>query len=331
MPSVLVGPYLLRGKDGGFRRILSEAGFQVIDPEGDFSLTADQLSPHLANLDALLAGGERMTPAMFDLAPKLRVVARTGVGYDLIDVAAATARNVAVSITPGTNQGSVAEQTLALILALARRIVHNNQVIHEGGWDRALVEPIRGKTLGLVGMGRIGKATAIRARAFEMKVVAFDHLDDPEFDTQYQITRLTLDELIAESDYVSLHLPLVPSSRGMVDRHFLEKMKPGSFLVNTARGGLVVEADLADALTSGRIAGAGLDVLVNEPPRADCPLLGLPNVILSPHIAGTDLESMSAMAEMAARTIVDLYRNRWPSGCIVNPEVGKEWRWGPMA
>lgn len=330
MPSVLVGPYLLRGKDGGFRRILSEAGFEIIDPVGDHALTADQLRPHLPDLGALLAGGERMTPAMFDLAPKLRVVARTGVGYDLIDVPAATARQVAVSITPGTNQGSVAEQTLALILALARRIVANDRVIHSGGWDRELVAPVRGKTLGLIGMGRIGKATAIRARAFEMRVVAFDQLADLEFDAQYQITRLTLDELVAESDYVSLHLPLTPSSRGMVNSAFLERMKPGSYLVNTARGGLVVEADLASALQSGRLAGAGLDVLEHEPPRPECPLLGLPNVVLSPHIAGTDLESMNAMAELAARTIVDLYQNRWPGECIVNPEVGREWRWGPV-
>lgn len=331
MPSVLVGPYLLRGKDGGFRRILSEAGFTVVDPVGDFSLTADQLRPHLPDLDALLAGGERMTPAMFDLAPKLRVVARTGVGYDLIDVAAATARKVAVSITPGTNQGSVAEQTFALILALARRIVHNDRVIHAGGWDRALVEPVRGKTLGLIGMGRIGKATAVRARAFEMRVFACDPTPDPEFDARHQIDRLPLDELVSESDYVSLHLPLTPESRGMVDRRFIERMKPGAYLINTARGALVVESDLAEALQSGRLAGAGLDVLEHEPPRADCPLLGVPNVVLSPHVAGTDLESMNAMSELAARTIVDLYENRWPGACVVNPEVGRDWSWGPSA
>lgn len=329
MPSVLVGPYLLRGKDGGFRRILSEGGFDVVDPVGDFALTADQLGPHLPHTDALLAGGERMTPAQFQLASKLRVIARTGVGYDLIDVAAATAHKVAVSITPGTNHDSVAEQTMALILSLARRIVANDRVIHAGGWDRALVAPVRGKTLGLVGMGRIGKATAVRARAFDMRVLAHDQIADPEFDARYQIERLALDDLVRESDYVSLHLPLTAGSRGMVDARFLATMKPGSFLVNTARGGLVVEADLARALESGRLAGAGLDVLEHEPPRPECPLLGLPNVILSPHIAGTDLESMNAMAELAARTIVDLYQNRWPGACIVNPEVGRDWSWGP--
>ena len=134
---------------------------------GDFSLTPRQLRPHLPEIDALLAGGERMTPDLFAIAPNLRVIARTGVGYDLIDVAAASAHKVAVTITPGTNQDSVAEQTLALLLALPRRIVHNDRVIHSGGWDRALVTPVRGMTLGLIGMGRIGRAVAIRALAFQ--------------------------------------------------------------------------------------------------------------------------------------------------------------------
>jgi len=328
MPSVLVGPYLLRGQDGPFRRILTEAGFEVIDPVGDFSLTAEQLRPHLPNLDALLAGGERMTAELFDLAPRLRVVARTGVGYDLIDVPAATARGVAVSITPDTNQESVAEQTFALILALARRVVHNDRVIHSGGWDRALVSAVRGKTLGLVGMGRIGKAVAVRAAAFRMRLVARDDRLDPAFDAQFGIERVDLLTLLARADYVSLHLPLSANVQGMVDRQFLAQMKPGSYLINTARGGLVVEADLAEALRSGHLAGAGLDVLRHEPPRADCPLLGLPNVVLSPHIAGTDVDSMAAMAEMAARTIVDLYQNHWPGECVVNPQVAASgWKW----
>jgi phosphoglycerate dehydrogenase-like enzyme len=327
MPRVLIGPYLLRNKAGRFRQILRDAGFEPVDPQGDFALTTEQLRPHLASIDAMIAGGERMTRDLFRLAPKLRVIARTGVGYDLIDVPAATDHGVAVTITPGTNQDSVAEQTWALLLALARKIVANDRVIHGGGWDRALVTPVRGMTLGLVGMGRIGRAVAVRAAAFRVRVAAFDTVSDAEFDQLHGIDRLPLDELLARSNVVSLHVPLTDATRGMVNREFLSKMQPGSYLINTSRGGLVVEADLRDALRSGHLSGAGLDVLSREPPDPDNPLLGLPNVILCPHIAGTDTQSMREMAELAATTIVELYQHRWPGDCVVNSELRGGWRW----
>jgi phosphoglycerate dehydrogenase-like enzyme len=327
MPRVLIGPYLLRNQPGRFRQILADAGFELIDPVGDFSLTADQLRPHLSAIDAILAGGERMSAEVLALAPNLRVIARTGVGYDLIDVPAATARKIAVTITPGTNQESVAEQTMALLLALSRRIIYNDRVIHGGGWDRALVEPVRGKTLGLIGMGRIGRAVAMRALAFRMKIVAFDTVLQSEFDERHGIRRLSIDDLLTESDVVSLHVPLTPGTRGMVNREFLAKMRAGSYLINTSRGGLVVENDLRDALKSGHIAGAGLDVFNHEPVEPGNPLIGLPNVVLSPHIAGTDTLSMREMAEQASSAIVSLFRNEWPHDCVVNSELRDGWRW----
>lgn len=327
MPSILIGPYLLRDQPGPFRTILSDAGFELIDPIGDFALTREQLRSYLPRADAMLAGGERLTADLFEQAPWLRVVARTGVGYDLIDVKAATNRNIVVTITPGTNHDSVAEQTFALILALSRNIVPNDRVIHSGGWDRRLVAPVRGKTLGLIGLGRIGQAVASRALAFGMHIVACDPLVDDRIIEPLQIKNLHLDELPAASDIISLHAPLTDATRGMVDRIFLSRMRPGSLLINTARGGLVVEADLRDSLVSGHLAGAGLDVLNHEPPEPGNPLLGLPTVVLSPHIAGTDLQSMSEMAELAAQTVVELYRNRWPDACVVNGELAQGWRW----
>ena len=327
MPSVLIGPYLLRKAPGRFRDILIEAGFEPIDPDGGFALSRDELIPYLPGIDAMIAGGERMSSDLFAMAPRLRAIARAGVGYDLIDVTAATSHRVAVTITPGTNQESVAEQTFALILALARRIVANDRVIHSGGWDRRLVNPVRGMTLGLIGMGRIGRAVAVRAQAFRMRIVAFDTVVDAEFDRRHGIQRLSLDELVASSDMVSLHVPLTDATRGMVNRDFLARMRPGSYLVNTSRGGLVVESDLRDALVSGHLAGAGLDVLNHEPPESGNPLLGLPNVILCPHIAGTDIESMREMAELAATTIVELSRDQWPSECVVNAELRDGWAW----
>jgi D-3-phosphoglycerate dehydrogenase / 2-oxoglutarate reductase len=327
MPRVLIGPYLLRNQPCRFRQILTDAGFELIDPVGDFSLTAAQLRPYLPDLDAMLAGGERMTPDLFAIAPRLRAIARTGVGYDLIDLAAASAHKVAVTITPGTNQDSVAEQTMALLLALLRRIVPNDRVIHSGEWDRTLVAPVRGQTMGLIGMGRIGRAVALRALAFKMRVVAFDTYLHAEFDERHGIERLSLDQLLAISDVVSLHLPLTEATRGMVNHEFLAKMRPGGYLINTSRGGLVVETDLREALTSGHLTAAGLDVLNHEPPEPGNPLLGLRNVVLSPHIAGTDTQSMREMAELAATTIVDLHQNRWPADCVVNSELREDWRW----
>ena len=174
MPRVLIGPYLLRNQPGRFRQILSDAGFELIDPQGDFSLTTEQLRPHLPSIDAMLAGGERMTPELFDAcAASARDRANRG-GLRPDRRGRRDGPPVAVTITPGTNQESVAEQTWPLLLALARRIVPNDRVIHGGGWDRALVTPVRGKTLGLIGMGRIGRAVALRALAFRMRVVAFD-------------------------------------------------------------------------------------------------------------------------------------------------------------
>jgi phosphoglycerate dehydrogenase-like enzyme len=327
MPTILIGPYLLRNQPGPFRKILTDAGFELIDPAGDFVLTGEQLQHYLPRADAMLAGGERLTGDLFDLAPWLRVVARTGVGYDLIDLKAATSRNIVVTITPGTNHDSVAEQTFALILALSRNIVSNDRAIHGGGWDRRLVAPVRDRTLGLVGFGRIGQAVASRALAFGMKVIACDPLADARTSEQLQIKCLALDELVAAADIISLHAPLTDATRGMVNREFLARMRPGSLLINTARGGLVVEADLRESLKSGHLAGAGLDVLNQEPPEPGNPLLGLPNVLLSPHIAGTDVKSMCDMAVLAAQTVVDLYHNRWPAAYVVNGEIQQGWRW----
>jgi D-3-phosphoglycerate dehydrogenase / 2-oxoglutarate reductase len=327
MPTVLISPEPLRHQPGPFREILKEAGFECLDLPPGPTATEAQLREVLPKVDAMLAGSEWLSAPILDIAPRLRVIARTGVGYDAVDVEAATARRIALTITPGANQESVAEQMFSLLLALARNIVVNDRLIRDGGWTRALVQPLRGKTLGLVGLGRIGRAVATRAIAFGMKVIAFDPVADAESDARLGVARRSLEELLAESDVVSLHLPLVPATRGLVNREFLARMRPGSYLINTARGGLVVEADLAASLASGHLAGAGLDVFNTEPPEPGNPLVHLPNVVSSPHLGGIDLKGMSDMAEMAARCVVSLYQGKWPEGCVVNNELAKDWRW----
>ena len=328
MPTVLIAPGPLRGQPGPFREVLRAAGFdEFLEFPGDHTITEAELRETLPRTDAMLAGGERISAELIALAPALRAIARTGVGYDAVDVAAATARKIPVIITPGTNQESVAEQAFALLLAVSRRIAANDALIRAGGWSRSLVMPVRGKTLGLVGLGRIGRAVASRAIAFGMKVVAFDPVSDPAADARLGVTRIGFDELLAQADVVSLHLPLTPQSKGLINRDTLSRMRPGSILLNTSRGGLVVEADLYQSLTLGHLAGAGLDVLNSEPPQPGNPLLTLSNVVISPHLGGIDSKAMADMAALAATCIATLKDGRWPAGCVVNQELEQGWMW----
>lgn len=328
MPTVLIGPGPLRNKPGPFREILSAAGFDTfLDPPGDHNLTEADLRECLPQCDAMLAGGEPIPGTLLALAPKLRAIARTGVGYDAIDLTAATARNIPVMITPGTNHESVAEQTFALLLAVSRNVVGNDRLIKGGGWNRDLVRPIRGSTIGLVGLGRIGKSVATRALAFGMKVVVFDPIPDSDFEERHGLARLSFDELLSTADVVSLHLPLTPTTLGLICAETLALMKPGAILINTSRGGLVAEPDLYDSLKTGRLAGAGLDVLCSEPPDPGNPLLTLSNVIVSPHVGGIDSRAMADMAELAASCVAALKQGRWPSGCVVNEQIAPGWTW----
>lgn len=327
MPSVLICQPMLRNRPGRFRDLLTDAGFDPIDPDAGNVLTPDQLRRLLPQADAAIVGMERLTPDLFAIAPRLRVAARTGVGHDGIDLAAARDHGVVVTITPGANHESVAEHVFALMLALARDVVPLSAAIHAGGWLRRPVTPLRGRTLGLYGLGRIGRAVASRARAFDMRVVAHDLLPATDEDERLEIARVDPDELLATADVLSLHVPLTPGTRGLVDAGFLARMKPGAYLINTARGGMIVDADLRAALESGRLAGAGLDVFHQEPPTPDCPLLGAPNLILSPHVGGVDSGAMDAMAEGAARCIVELHRGGWPTDCVVDPGLRDGWRW----
>jgi phosphoglycerate dehydrogenase-like enzyme len=327
MPNVLVGPLHLRKVPGRFRELLQAAGFTLIDPHGDPALNETELREHLPETDALLAGGEILTAQLLDIAPRLRVIARVGVGYDLIDVPAATQRGIVLTITPGTNQGSVAEQTFGLLLGVCRYVPRNDQVIKAGGWDRTLPLPLRGRTLGLMGLGRIGRAVATRAIAFEMRVIAYDPLPATDFEARHGIARRSFDEVLAESDVISLHLPLTESTCGLFNREAFGRMKRGAILINTARGGLVIEQDLHDNLDRGHLGGAGLDVLNREPPEPNNPLLRLANVVLSAHVGGIDTKGLDDMATSAAHSIIDLRQGQWPRECVVNAELEQGWQW----
>ncbi len=256
----------------------------------------------------------------------LKVIARHGVGYDSIDVKAATARKIPVCITPRANALSVAEHVLALMLAWAKRIIPYDAATRKNDWEIRNsygAFDLEGKTLGIVGMGRIGMLVCQKAQAaFNMKILAYDPLVPQDVMEKAGAKVAAIPEILKASDVVTLHVPSTPETRGLIGAAQLQVMKRSAFLINCARGPIVDEAALVQALKDGTIAGAGLDVFDPEPPKPDNPLFGLPNVILSPHSAGLTVECVIRMATHAAQAIMDVLEGRRPEG-VVNPEVFK--------
>ncbi len=327
MNRVLIAPAPLKEIEPVYGPPLRAAGFELVFPRRNAQMTEDELLEQLPGCAASLAGSEPYTRRVIERAAAqgLRVIARAGVGYDGVDVAAATDHGVAVSIAPGTNQDAVAEHTFMLILALARNLVVQHNLIRQGQWPRRANQPIRGRTLGVVGCGRIGKAVILRGLAFGMHVIAHDPCGDLEFLARHGVEMVPFEALLGRSDYVTLHMPMLPGTKHIINAKSLTLMKPTAFLVNTARGGVVNEPDLYDALKNDRIAGAGLDVFDEEPP-GDNPLLTLENVVLTAHTAGVDVQSRDDMARVAATAVVRLLGGDWPDGWVVNPEVRDRWR-----
>ncbi len=319
MPTVLISPREVAGFAHRYDDVFAAAGITVkYPPPGEANiLTPPELLDCLRGVDAVVAGSEAYTPAVFAACPRLKVVARVGVGYDAVDVPGATAAGVVVCVAPGTNHECVAEHTFGLMLAFTRLVVTRTNAIRAGGWPRHYSKPLRGQTLGLVGLGRIGKAVAERALAFKMTVIAFDPVAPP----LSGVTVVSLDELLRSSDFVSLHMPLTPATRHTMTRERFALMKPGAVLVNTSRGGLVDETALLEALRSGHLGGALLDVLEHEPPPANHPLFAFENVLFTPHAAGVDVQSLGDMARSAAEAVVSILSGDWPTEKVVNGDV----------
>ncbi|MGD9723947.1 MAG: phosphoglycerate dehydrogenase [Pirellulales bacterium] len=327
MYRVVITTEALRELPGPHLDVLHAGGFEVGYPAKTVLLTEDDTLAALQGFAAVIAGSEPYTDRVLAELPQLRIISRNGVGYDRIDVPAATRRGVAVTITPEGNHQAVAEHTMALLLAVSRSIVLSAAETRAGLWRRRNVHiPLRGKTLGIVGLGRIGRSVAVRGAAFGMRLVACEQYPDGEFVRQFNVELTDLDSLLAASDFVTLHTPMGPATSELINRRTLELMKRGSVLVNTARGGLVNESDLLEALKSGHLAGAGLDVLVEEPPPPDHPLLALENVVVSPHVAALDTQAIEDMSVGAAQNIVDAFRGQWPKGALVNPDVTATWQ-----
>jgi D-3-phosphoglycerate dehydrogenase len=327
MPNVLVTPTILRNIPGPYSETLRQGGFDIIyPPNGCDTMRRENLLPLLAKADAMIASVEKLTREVL-AGTKLRAVARMGVGYDAIDVPAATDLGIAVTITPGTLEESVAEHTVAMMLGVSRGLVQRDREVRAGRWTRQPMPRMAGKIFGIVGLGRIGRSVAAKVQALGMRTVAFDPYADKAAAAKIGVTLMTLDELLQTADVVSLHTTTTPETTNMINRKTLALMKPGSILVNTGRGALVDEDALCEALDSGHLFGAGLDVFKTEPLPLDSPLLKYGNVLLCTHMGGLDTESTAAMANLAAQCVVDLHHGRWPDACVVNRELRDRYRW----
>ena len=321
MARVLVTSRLaMKSLNTSWRDLLHQAGHEVVMadvPEKQLYPTETQLIDLLRGITATVASSESYTRTVLESAPDLRVVSRVGVGYDAIDTAAAADHNVVAMIAAGSNDTTVAESAVTMILAMARELCDYVSNTARGDWTRGLMNEIRGKTIGVVGLGRIGRSVVRRLAGFEAVLIAAEPYPDQQFVAENGIELVELDDLFRRADYVTLHVNTTPETANLVNERRLGLMKPTAYLVNTARGGLVDEDALYTALTQGGIAGAALDVRAQEPP-SDHRLAQLPNVIATPHVAGISTDCVVRMTEMSAQNIIDVLQGSWRREMVVN-------------
>ncbi len=322
------GTYRILVADGlsarGLQPLAADPRFEIIERTG---LSADELVDALVDVDGVIVrSATRITRDALVRADRLRVIGRAGVGVDNIDVPAATERGIAVLNAPSGNTISAAELTFALILAMARRISAADRSMKAGGWDRKRFNgsELYGKTLGLVGAGRIGSEVARRARAFGMRVVAYDPYLTEDRARELDVQRVTIDTLLERADVVTVHVPLTDATRGLIGAAQLARLKPGATIVNTARGGIVEEAALIAALQEGRLAAAALDVFSKEPLPADHPLRSLDNVVLTPHLGASTAEAQENVALEIAEAIRDALLHGDLSRAVNAPAIAGE-------
>ncbi|MFD7183992.1 phosphoglycerate dehydrogenase [Streptomyces sp. NPDC059904] len=293
-------------------QILEEAGAGPLRPSGDAALPTSELLKYAPGADALIVGMDSITAEVMDAAPRLKVIAKHGVGVDTIDVAAAHARGIPVVCAPGSNSHAVAEYTFGLLLSATRSLAASHVAVAAGGWPKLFGPELRGKTLGIIGFGRIGRLLAGYARAFGMELLAHDPYVPDAGIRAHGAEPATLETLLARADAVSLHTPPDPSGTPLLDRARLAAMKQGAILVNAARGGLVDEHALADLLGSGHLGAAALDAFSTEPLPADHPLREAPRTLLTSHMAACTPEANRAMGAMVADDVVRVLAGNEP-------------------
>ena len=320
---IVVTPRSFLRTPGQHHELLKQAGCEVVPNPFDRSLKANELKELINNADGAILGLDECTAEVIQAAPRLKVISRYGTGIDNVDLEAATKAGIAVTVTPGTNHISVAELTLGLLLALARLIPQHNTTAKQGSWKRITGTELFDKNLGLVGLGQISREVIKRAYCFGMHLLVHTSHPDKELSIEYGVKYGDLDQILMESDFLSLHCALTPSRVKMISERELRLMKPTSYLVNTARGELVDEEALAIALEKGWIAGAASDVMSKEPPDPSNPLLRLENFILTPHTGAATKESVVRMGVLSVENALKVLNGERPS-YVVNPEIYSE-------
>ena len=301
---VLLSTCSFQDTPGPHHDLMAAQGWDVVRERGP--LPEARMLELAGDFDAMLCGDDAITRAVLEKSlPRLKIISKYGIGLDKIDIPATQQLRIPVLFTPGVNHITVAEHAFGLLLALSKHIVTTATAASHGQWLRLTGHELFGKTLGIVGLGRIGKEVATRARAFGMEVLAFDPHWDEAFAVQHQVTRCaTMDEVLAQADVISLHCFLSDETRGLICREKLASMKTGVVILNCARGEIVHPADMADALQSGKVGGYGADVLDCEPPPADHPLLTAPHCVITPHIGSRTYESVPRQAMKSLTNLI---------------------------
>jgi D-3-phosphoglycerate dehydrogenase len=312
MTRILVTTTSFQDTPGKHHDILAASGFEIERARGP--LPEAEIAKLVGSHDGIICGDDAFTRAVLQKClPRLKVLSKYGIGVDKIDVAAATDLKIPVCFCPGVNHVTVAEHTFGLLLSLTRLIPWQDAVVKKGEWKRATGRELAGKTLGILGLGRIGKEVAKRAAAFEMKVSAFDLYWDEAFAKQWNVERKPrAEDVLAVADVVSLHMNLTDENKDFINAQRLAGMKRGAYLLNCARGALIHEGNVAAALKSGQLGGYGADVVEPEPIAKTNPLLGAPNVVLTPHVASRTYESVERQATMAAENLIRVLAGQPP-------------------
>jgi D-3-phosphoglycerate dehydrogenase len=292
------------------KKLRSFADSLVFNPGGK-PLSEDDLIPLLQDCDGCIAGLDHFTARVIESAQNLKVISRYGAGVDRVDLAAAKAKNIVVCNTPGANSQAVADLTFALLLCAARKVSVLDRKTREGQWPRSNGIELYGKTIGILGLGAIGKAVARRASGFSMKIMAYDPFIDKKYAESNNIIPADFNMVTREADFLCLHLPLTDETKYIISKDVMKNMKKGAVIINTARGGLIDEAAAYELLASGHLGGMGLDVYETEPPQKS-PLFELENVVLTPHTASHTVEATAAMAEMSVQNLIDVFSGK---GC----------------
>lgn len=300
------------------KALLEREGFSLIENTAGSPLTFDEIRDIITDIDAVIAGVDTWNGSVFKLAPRLRVIARFGVGVDNIDLQEAEEHDIVVTNAKGMNANAVAELTVGLVLGALRRIPYLDGSLRKGCWDRFMGAELSGKRVGFLGFGTIAQLVAKKLQSFDVELCAFDPYPDFNSAHRWNVKMIGFEDLLKTCDVLSLHLPSLRETCHIMGRAQFAMMKEGACLINTARGALVDEAALCQALKTGRLRAAAVDVYEKEPAEAENPLFALENVICTPHTAGETLEAYHTISLANARAVIDVFCGRKPQNCLTN-------------